>query len=296
MPEPASGLLEGILLGNKDALGEKWYEIFIIAGLVHIVVLSGYNLSIIADMLARLLSRAPKKVALIVGAVGIISFALMVGAEATVIRAAIMALVVIVGRALKRPHALMRALVLACGIMVLHNPLILASDPSFALSFLATFGLVTFGTLLESKLFFIPTFAGLRGIAAATLATQIFVLPALIFYTGRLSVVALLTNMLALPLIPSAMLFGFIAGVVGLVSQTLGVVAMVPAWVLLSIVTEIAHLASLIPGASISVATLQTPLIFGLYVILVPLSLYAIRKTTRNPERFSSNQSMRTLP
>src|SRR6185436_2966469 len=77
LPEPAAGLLEGILLGNKAALGNSLYQIFIIAGLVHVVVLSGYNLTIVADALMRMSSRFPKKASLLIGASGIILFALM---------------------------------------------------------------------------------------------------------------------------------------------------------------------------------------------------------------------------
>ena len=278
LPEPAAGLLEGILLGNRAALGESLYALFIIAGLVHIVVLSGYNLTIVAEALMRLASRLPTKTALLIGASGIILFALMVGAEATVVRASIMALIVIAARALRRKNELMRALALACTLMVLHNPLILTADPSFILSFLAAFGLMTFAPALERYLHFVPERFGLRGILSATLATQVFLLPALIFYTGKLSLVALPANLLALPLIPPAMFFGFITGLVGLIHPYLALPFMIPAWGLLSLVVGIAKGAASIPSAALSTAGLQTPLIFLLYIVLVPLALWAFRE------------------
>jgi competence protein ComEC len=278
IPEPAAGLLEGILLGNRAALGDALYTVFIIAGLVHVVVLSGYNLTIVAEALMRLCSRLPQKIALSIGALGIILFALSVGAEATVVRASIMALIVIVGRALKRPSEILRALLFACVLMVIHNPLILTADPSFILSFLAAFGLITFAPAFEKYLSFITARWGTRGVVSATLATQAFVFPALIFYTGRLSLVALPSNLLALPLIPPAMLFGFITGVLGLVHPWLALIAMIPAWALLSLIVFIAQVAALIPGAALTVTSLQTPYIFVLYVLLVPLSLYLYRR------------------
>lgn len=278
LPEPAGGLLEGILLGNRAALGEALYTIFIIAGLVHIVVLSGYNLTIVAEALMRSASRLPKKIALLIGASGIIFFALMVGAEATVVRASIIALIVIAARALHRKNDAMRALALACALMVLHNPLILTADPSFILSFLAAFGLMTFSPALEKYLEWVPERFGVRGVMSATLATQAFVFPALIFYTGRLSLVALPANLLALPLIPPAMFFGFITSLVGLVHSYAALPFMIPAWALLSLIISIAKTAASIPSAAVSTVGLQTPLIFLLYMVLVPFALWAFRK------------------
>jgi len=280
LPEPAAGLLEGILLGNKAALGNSLYQIFIVAGLVHIVVLSGYNLTIVSDALMRVSSRFSKKMSLSIGAVGIILFALMVGGGATVIRASIMALIVIAARALNRPAEVMRALALAGAVMVLQNPLILTHDPSFILSFLAAFGLMTFALALENKLSFVPEMWGMRGVVSATLATQIFLLPALIFYSGQISLVALPANLLALPLIPPIMLLGFLTGVIGLIHPYLAFPLMIPAWALLSLVVFIANTAAAIPSASVTVSGLQSPYIFALYIFLVPLALLAYNKTT----------------
>jgi competence protein ComEC len=278
IPEPAAGLLEGILLGNRTALGDALYTIFIIAGLVHVVVLSGYNLTIVADALMKLCSRFPQKISLAIGSTGIILFGLAVGAEATVVRACIMALIVVVGRVLKRPNEIMRTLLFACVVMVIHNPLILTADPSFILSFLAAFGLITFAPAFEKRLSLITAQYGIRGVVSATLATQAFVFPALIFYTGRLSLMALPSNLLALPLIPFAMFFGFITGVLGLIHPWLALPAMIPAWALLSVIILIAKLAASIPGAALTVGGLQTPYIFALYIILAPLAIHAYAK------------------
>jgi competence protein ComEC len=278
-PEPSGGLLKGMLLGERDALPEALTESFRRSSLVHIIVLSGYNLTIVALVLMWLMARVPwlsERAALALGALSIILFAAMVGFGATVVRATVMALIALLAQALKRPKAAMRALVFAAAAMVLHNPLVLAHDPSFVLSFLATFGLITLSPVFLSKLSFVPERLGLREIASATCATQAFILPALIFYTGSLSVVSLPANLLALPLVPLAMLIGAAAAGAGLLSSTLAFPLMLPAYGLLSIIAGIATLASSIPGAALDVSMLQSPLVFAAYALLAPLSLYAM--------------------
>lgn len=293
-PEPAGGLLQGMLLGEQDALSEKLTESFRRSSLVHIIVLSGYNLTMVALALMWLLGLIPRvseRTKLALGAASILLFAGMVGFGATVVRATVMALIALLAQALKRPKAAMRALVFAAGVMVLHNPLVLAHDPSFVLSFLATFGLITLSPYVSSKLTRVPEAYDLRGIASATVATQVFILPALVFYTGTLSIASLPANLLALPLVPSAMLYGAIAAGVSLVSSTLAFPLMVPAYVLLSIIIGIAAIASSIPGAALDVSMFQDPLIFIAYALLVPLALYLMHIYTEahgNTRRFLS--------
>lgn len=283
-PEPQGGLLEGMLLGEQDALPKKVTDAFRRSSLVHIVVLSGYNLTVVAVACIWLLSLIPRlsnRPRLILGGISILLFSAMVGFTATVIRAACMALIALVAQMLRRPSLALRSLILAASGMVLYNPLIIVHDPSFVLSFLATFGLITLGPFFSAKLHFVSVRAGLREIASATLATQCFVLPALIFYTGQLSLVALPANILALPLVPASMLFGAIAAGVGLFSSSIAFLPMLPSASLLWLIVHVAQTAAAVPGASIDVARLQTPLIFVSYALLVPLALSMMRLYTK---------------
>lgn len=276
-PEPHGGLLQGMLLGRQDALSQEMLETFRRSSLVHIVVLSGYNLTVIGAALMWLIGRAPRisrKMQLLAAALGMVLFAAMVGFSATVVRATIMALIALCAQMLRRPAAAIHGLIVAATVMVALNPRIMTDDPSFILSFLATFGLVTLGPSVAEKLTRIILNRGLREIAAATLATQLFVLPALIFYTGKASLVALPANMLALPLIPPAMFFGALAALAGLVSSALSFLCMLPAAALLWAITQIARIASLPWFASVDASMLQTPYIFCSYLLMVPLALW----------------------
>jgi competence protein ComEC len=223
IPEPEASLLGGVVVGAKRSLGEEWLQKFRETGIIHIVVLSGYNLTIVAIFIVWLTARLPRAFRFTSGVLGIIAFALMVGGGATVVRASIMAILAIVAQFVDRPYAVIRALVLAGFAMVLWNPFVLAFDPSFQLSFVATLGLILGTPYVERYLAFIPSYAGLRTIVGATLATQIAVLPLLLYQIGQLSIVAPFVNVLIVPLVPFAMAIGFATGVVAMVSVTLAV-------------------------------------------------------------------------
>jgi len=108
--------------------------------------------------------------------------------------------------------------------MVFHNPNILLYDPSFQLSFLATVGLIYVSPKIEHIFRFIPKKSGMREIVGATIGTQIFILPFLVYLVGQISLVSLPVNILILPFIPITMLFGFITGMLGYVSYTLSLI------------------------------------------------------------------------
>ena len=78
-------------MGEKAALGKDLLNDFRTVGLIHIVVLSGFNITIVADALRRMLSRLPRVWGIVVGAIGIALFGILVGGGATVVRSCFMA-------------------------------------------------------------------------------------------------------------------------------------------------------------------------------------------------------------
>lgn len=219
--EPYASLLSGLLLAGKDAMPKDILDEFRRAGLIHIVVLSGYNITIIADFLRRvfekffLLTKFAAIPALASGAsiAGIILFVLMTGAEATVVRASLMVLTVIVAKMLGRKYSASRALLLAGFLMLLENPKVLVFDPSFQLSFLATLALIYVVPIVEKYLSrgALAKWDTLRTTIATTLSTQLTVLPLLVYMMGEISLVSLPANILVLLIIPYTMFLGFIA-------------------------------------------------------------------------------------
>lgn len=250
VPEPESGLLSGLLVAGKGTLPEAVLEDFRRAGIVHIVVLSGFNITLIAEFLRRLFRRlfilaqyarfphAPDVAALM----GVALFVLMTGGEATVVRAALMASVAIAARLLGRNFSASRALFFAAFLMLIENPKILVHDPSFQLSFLATLGLIFFCHPVERRLGFLSEKYQLREIVAQTLATQAAVFPLLVYSTGSLSLVSLPANILILPLIPLTMIIGFAAALLSYVAFFLAWPLALVSHLLLSWPLFLAHL------------------------------------------------------
>ncbi|MFA6095052.1 MAG: ComEC/Rec2 family competence protein [Candidatus Paceibacterota bacterium] len=266
LPEPESALLSGLLLGGKNSLGTTITEDFRRAGIIHIVVLSGYNITIVAEAIIKMVSFAPRFVGFTCGGVGIVLFALMTGAGATVVRASVMALLAVLARATGRVYDMTRALLLAGVLMLVQNPKILVFDSSFQLSFLATLGLIIFSPRLEKKFSRLPQVMGLRGVVTSTIATQLCVLPLLLYKTGLFSVVSFVSNIVVLPLIPLTMFVGFIAAVGGCISSVAAFVPGLCAFVLLAFILKASHGLASIPWAAF---TIPFPiwLSLGLYII-----------------------------
>lgn len=275
---PEAGLLSGLLLGEKSALGGKLERDFRASGVIHVVVLSGYNVTLVADAIVRMFGFLLGPIlGMIFGAVGIILFAIITGGGATVVRASLMALLVLVARITGREYDMARALFLAGFFMVLHNPKILLFDISFQLSFLATFGLIVIAPKLEKYFGWVTNRLQVRENLLATLSTQIIVLPLLLYAIGDLSLISLPANILVLVAVPWAMLFGFIATMVSFVSISLGTLFSFPTYFLLSYQITIVEFLAGLPFSVITVPPFALWIMLAVYGILFYV-LYRISK------------------
>ena len=253
IPEPESALLGGLLLGEKQSLGKELQDDFRKAGIVHIVVLSGYNITIVADSIMRSLSFLPKFFNVSLGALSIVLFGIMTGGSATVVRSCIMSLLVIFAKATGRTYQVTRALFIAGFLMIIQNPKILVFDPSFQLSFMATFGLIFFSPLIEKRFSFIPEKFHLKELSVSTITTQIFLLPMLLNKMGTLSLVALPVNLLVLCFIPITMLFGFLSAITGFLNHFLALPFSYIAYFLLHYEISVVRFFSSLPFASLEI-------------------------------------------
>ncbi len=280
IPEPQSSLLGGLLVGAKQSLGQDLQNDFRKVGLIHIVVLSGYNVAIIAEFIMSLFSFFPRMIGMSLGASSIVLFAVMVGGSATIVRASIMALLVIFARATGRVNDITRALFLAGFVMVLHNPNIVVFDPSFQLSFVATLGLILLAPKLDRFFKFVPEKFYLRETISATISTQIFVLPLLLYMMGELSIVAVFVNLLVLMFIPFTMLFGFLTGMFGFISIWFSLPFSYITQLLLSYELTVVEIFANLPFASIKVNFFP----FYLMVIIYCLYFLSLRKFTKQSD------------
>jgi len=188
-------------------------EQFRAVGLTHIVVLSGYNVSLVIQLFLIVLGFLPIRLRSTLAFLGIITFALLVGAGPTVVRASIMASLLVLSGLVHREYDVIRALIFAGVIMVSLNPYILLFDISFQLSFLATFSLIYVSPLIERYFQIVPNILEFRSSLVATISAQIFVLPLIFYQIGEFSVISIVVNTIVLFAVPFAMLFGAISSI-----------------------------------------------------------------------------------
>lgn len=279
IPEPYVGLSEGLLLGVKQALGENLENSFRKTGVIHIVVLSGYNIMLVVIFVMYVLALlVPLRLRLLIGGGTIVLFACMVGLSSTVIRASAMALLALIAKATGRTYAVLRALMITGVLMLLLNPYLLVYDVGFQLSFIATLGLILVSPHIETYVGFMPTKFGLREFLTATVATQIFVTPLLLYQIGQFSVVAVVVNLLVLPMVSIAMLTTFVTGMLGFVSTTLSVLLAYVAYLSLAYIILIVESFARLPFASVTFPEFSFLIVIGAYGIIAYVLWWLIER------------------
>ncbi len=226
LPEPQSSFIAGLLVGGKSLLPRDLKTALGRTGTSHIVALSGYNVTIIANYIS-LIFRSP-----VFSIVAILTFVLATGASSSVVRAGIMGSVFFLSERYGTFYKAKDALLFAVLLMVFVHPDIMAEDIGFQLSVLATMGLLYLTRVITPYLSFIPECFNLKKIAGETLAAEAATLPLVLFYFGFFSPLAPLVNLLILPLIPATMLFGFIAGLGAYAHNLFGIFLAWPAYLL----------------------------------------------------------------
>lgn len=274
LPEPEAGLASGITVGDKRSIGSELSLDFQRVSLIHMVVLSGYNITVVINAVAKGLAWAPHILRFGASAFVVVFFVLMSGGAASAVRAGSMALIAAYARASGRTFLAARALGIVAVGMVMYNPLTLTFDPSFQLSALATIGLIAFTPIFSAWFSLIPEKWGLREIAASTVATQLAVLPLLLYQNGLLSVVALPANLLALAPVPFAMFFSFIAAIAGIILGPYAAPLAAPAYLLLAYIIAVGKFFAALPFASVSIPAFSAWWMIAAYAALFAGAMY----------------------
>lgn len=271
LPEPHSGLLTGILLGEKSDLNDDFIALLAITGLMHIIALSGYNITIIIDSLKKTLKFKSRNIAFFLPLIFVTLFVFATALSASVVRAAIMGGVLLLSKRIGKQSDSLGAILLVSTIMVALNPYILLYDIGFQLSFMAMFGIIFLAPVLESIFKFLTP--GSNQILSATLAAQIMTLPLLLYYFGRISIISPIANMLVLPLIPTLMFFGFVATLVGFLSLWLANYIALIAWFILEYIINITEFLGSLKYSSVNYSLASPLIVFGFYLIIIEITL-----------------------
>ena len=282
-PDPEAALLEGILLGIESDISPKVREAFNRTGTTHIIAISGFNVTILASIfLAGFGQWLGARLGAILAGLAIGFYTIFVGADATVIRAAIMAVLVIIALRIGRQAEGLASLAVAGILMTVVQPQILW-DVGFQLSFAATLGLLIYAQPMQNYCArfmqrWIPkaqvkqTAQMISEVFLFTIAAQITTIPLTMYYFRRFSLISFVANPLILPVQPALMILGGITTFVGMVSLELARPLAAISWPLPAYTIHTVVAMSKLPAASIGVVFPSTSMVWLLYAILVILT------------------------
>ena len=294
-PQPASALLSGILLGDASGISPELQAAFAATNTSHILAISGFNIAILVGVFMAL-SRpllGPRR-SVIIAIIGVIFYTLLVGAGASVVRAAIMSSLALIGQRLGRRAWGLNTLAAAVLAMTLQNPLVLW-DVGFQLTGAATLGILLYGERLqawvEAQAARWTTAAQARQVATAaadlillTIAAQLTTLPLLVYYFRQFSLVALPANLVILPAQPALEVASGFALVLGLIWLPLGQVAAWLAWPFSAYTVAFVEFFAHLPNASFALGQTAPVLAAIYYALLFGLSRLLGRPAQQRPE------------
>lgn len=279
--EPQASLGIGFLTGQKSALPEDLSEALKIAGLTHIVVASGYNLTILVRLARRLFLKLSKFLSAVSSGLMIILFMAITGLSPSMTRAGLVSGISLMawyyGHTL-HPFVL---LPVAAAITVALHPSYVWGDLGWQLSFAAFAGVMLIAPLLQRYFFGTKEPGVLRQIMGETIAAHAITVPIIALSFGTVSHVAIIANILVVPLVPLAMLLTFICGLWSVASLPFGWLVALPANWLLSYMVEVATFVADLPWAQSEVSA--EIWLWGIYsALLLVASVWMWRATRLN--------------
>lgn len=242
LPEPQGSLGLGFLVGLRSALPESFDDQLRVAGLTHIVVASGYNLTILVRLSRRLLSKRSKYLAALSSTVLVLAFLAVTGASPSITRAAVVTLLSLAAWYYGRKIHAVLVILLGAAVTAGANPLYIWHDLGWWLSFMAFAGVLLLAPLLARRLYGDRQPSLLVQVGIETLAAQAMATPLIMFIFGDFSLVAPLANILVVPLIPLAMLTTFVAGLAYLIVPAFAGWLAIPAEFILSYIVSITQI------------------------------------------------------
>lgn len=253
LPEPQASLLNGILFGIRASMQAHFYQALVDTGTLHIIALSGMNISILTNLIAQATLPAGRRIGSLLSICSIILFVWFVGASPSLIRAAIMGNVSLLAVYFGRQNWGLLSLLFAAGIMLLYD-FSLVKNLSFQLSFLATLGIILANRKVERQYKkgalnqFIFWF---KENLKLTFSAQLFTLPIILYNFHRISLVAPLANIAIEWVIQPIMILGFISAIAGWLFLPLGSIFAWITWVPLTYLISTVELFAKIPFVSV---------------------------------------------
>lgn len=277
--EPQASLGIGYLVGQKSTLPQSLQQALQIVGLTHIVVASGYNLTILVRFARRLFSPISKYLATVASGSMIGGFILITGFSPSMTRAGLVAGISLAtwyyGRSI---HPLV-LLPFVAALTVLVNPSYMWGDLGWYLSFAAFAGVMILAPLLQNYFFGHKKPGTIRQIFGETISAQLLTMPIIALSFGTIALFALPANLLVLPFVPLAMILVFVCGITYMLIPGLAALFGSITQMLLNYMTNVIELFVSFPNASIEVQfTVGALVVSYLVIIIVAIMLQRITK------------------
>ena len=219
-PPDARGLLPGLVIGDTSRTPEDLTAAMRATGMTHLTAVSGSNVAVVTGLVLGLcvLVGVPRRLRPVLALVGLAGFVVLARPEPSVVRAAVMGAIGLIGLSRSRRSAGPPVLGAAVVVVLVVDPW-LARSFGFALSSLATLGLLLFtrpwGDAIGARL--PPRLAGLGPALAIPVAAQAMTAPVIVLLQGSVSIVGIAANLLAAPLVPVATVAGVAAALTSVV-------------------------------------------------------------------------------
>lgn len=271
LPEPLASFAVGLLVGQRTTLPQQLTDNLGMVGLTHIIAVSGYNLTIIMRAVRRGLHGRSKYQTAAISVALMLAFLLVTGFSASIVRAAIVSGLSLLAWYYGRTIKPLLVLLLAAAITAGWYPLYIWTDIGWHLSFLAFFGVLLLAPLLIKRFYGRnkePKILAL--VALESLCAQAMTIPLILWIFKELSVIAPLSNIIIVPLVPFAMLLALMAGLGGMLVPALAGWSAWPARVLLTYMLDVVNILARIPNAlvSASISLAQMLLLYSASVIV----------------------------
>lgn len=277
LQSPNLEILGGIVFGD-DAVAPPDYikTSFVNSGLLHILAASGMNVAFIYAFWLFFMKRlrVPFKITVISGMVLVVIYTLMTGLGASVIRAALMLLFILLGKLIDRDANSVALLALVAMLMLIYNPAYI-NDVGFQLSFIVTFGLLTTANVIFEKYKNSKILSSILGFLLIPVVAQIWVAPIQMFYFNTISSYSVFANILSVPFLSIVSFGGFLSSIIAIFSPLTDKICFIFDFILNYVLTAIVCISNFFANLPNSLITTAHPSIFQLaiyYAIILILT------------------------
>lgn len=284
MPKRTANLLLGILIGERDNIQEDIIESFRTANLSYILAVSGAHTSYIILGITYLISKSktPKRIGYIITIINLLIFIIITGASYSVVRACIMAIVVIGAKICYRKENFFTSICISLIIILIQNPFAI-NDIGLKLSFMGTAGIVIFNKSITNFFIKLKIKQKIAEALSVTFSAQLMIMPITILNFNTISLTFFISNILASPLLGIIIIFGFISIFISSILNPISKVLFLILHIFLELLILVSKVTEKIPGSSILVKTPNILFAIVYYILILFFNYFFVIK--QNPTR-----------